>query len=89
MAELPELSRLGRATRRRSAGGLLAGRRLTPHPLTGADTKQIIKILLEIGFLEPIGESYKVPMLYRDGLGITQGKAFATPNPRNDDDEDD
>jgi hypothetical protein len=35
-----------------------------------------IKPLLEIGFLEEVGSSFKIPMLYRDGLGITQGKAF-------------
>lgn len=37
---------------------------------------EAIKSLIQIGFLERIGSSYKVPMLYRDGLGITQGKAF-------------
>jgi hypothetical protein len=26
--------------------------------------------------LEETGDTYKVPMLYRDGLKITQGKAF-------------
>jgi hypothetical protein len=35
-----------------------------------------IKPLIEIGFLEEVGSSFKVPMLYRDGLRITQGKAF-------------
>jgi hypothetical protein len=39
------------------------------------------KALIEIGFLEAVGESYKIPMLYRDGLNITQGKAFATQAP--------
>ncbi len=34
------------------------------------------KPLLDIGFLEQTGETFKVPMLYRDGLKITQGKAF-------------
>jgi hypothetical protein len=39
--------------------------------------KSAAKPLIEVGFLEAVGESgYKVPMLYRDGLGITQGKAF-------------
>ena len=37
-----------------------------------------IKPLLEIGFLEEVGSSFKVPMLYRDGLNITQGKAFGS-----------
>lgn len=35
-----------------------------------------IKVLREIGFLEALGDTLKVPMLYRDGLNITQGKAF-------------
>jgi hypothetical protein len=41
-----------------------------------SDVKAAVKQLVEIGFLEPVGESYKIPLLYRDGLGITQGKAF-------------
>lgn len=36
----------------------------------------MISVLRDIGFIEKIGDSYKVPMLYRDGLNITQGKAF-------------
>jgi len=39
--------------------------------------RNTIKPLLEMGFLEETGNSYKVPMLYRDGLAITQGKAFS------------
>lgn len=42
----------------------------------GEQLKKTIKILLQIGFLEKVGETYKIPMLYRDGLSITQGKAF-------------
>ncbi|MGP0071178.1 MAG: P-loop ATPase, Sll1717 family [Bryobacteraceae bacterium] len=38
--------------------------------------RNTIKPLLEMGFLEETGSSYKVPMLYREGLAITQGKAF-------------
>ena len=40
------------------------------------EAREVIKILLSIGFLEQIGTAYKVPLLYRDGLDITQGKAF-------------
>jgi hypothetical protein len=40
------------------------------------NVRQAIKPLLEIGFLEQTGETFKVPMLYRGGLSITQGKAF-------------
>jgi hypothetical protein len=35
-----------------------------------------IQPLLDIGFLEDIKDTYKVPSLYREGLNITQGKAF-------------
>lgn len=35
-----------------------------------------IRSLVDIGFLEEFGQNYKVPMLYRDGLRIKQGKAF-------------
>jgi hypothetical protein len=40
--------------------------------------RNTIKPLLEMGFLEETGSSFKVPMLYREGLDITQGKAFAS-----------
>jgi hypothetical protein len=46
-----------------------------------------IRILVELGFLEPVGANFKVPMLYRNGLEITQGKAFASSG-AGDDDED-
>lgn len=52
--------------------------------ILGVDTGAAIdatKPLLDIGFLEQTGDSFKIPMLYRDGLKITQGKAFeATAN---------
>ena len=41
-----------------------------------SDVADAIKPLVELGFLEQTGETYKVPILYRDGLSITQGKAF-------------
>lgn len=48
--------------------------------------KPTIQPLLDVGFLEPVAGTYKVPMLYRGGLKITQGKAFA-PDEEVDDDE--
>jgi hypothetical protein len=45
----------------------------------GVELEQVgkhAKVLMEIGFLEQVGENYKIPMLYRDGLNVTQGKAF-------------
>lgn len=38
--------------------------------------RSTIQPLMDIGFLEDIKDTYKVPTLYRDGLNITQGKAF-------------
>ncbi len=46
-----------------------------------------IQPLLEIGFLEQTGETFKIPMLYRGGLAITQGKAFAPDEPALDEDD--
>ena len=44
--------------------------------LSPQDVRKEVKPLVELGFLEEIGQNYKIPMLYRDGLDITQGKAF-------------
>jgi hypothetical protein len=44
--------------------------------LPSGETKVVTRVLIDMGFLEQTGETYKVPMLYRDGLNITQGKAF-------------
>ncbi len=51
-----------------------------------ADVRPSIKPLLELGFLEDIKGNYKIPTLYREGLGVTQGKAFQSAE---DDDEQD
>lgn len=45
--------------------------------LQGYELEEAIRRLVEIGFLEEIGQTFKVPMLYRDGMNIVQGKAFA------------
>lgn len=47
-----------------------------------SEVKSRIKPLIELGFLEDIKGSYKIPALYREGMSITQGKAFSD----NDDD---
>ncbi len=41
------------------------------------EATDVIRILMELGFLEKVGANCKVPLLYRDDLNITQGKAFA------------
>jgi len=45
--------------------------------------------LRSIGFLGKLGSNYKIPMLYRRGLSITQGKAFTVASSPRDVDEDD
>jgi hypothetical protein len=50
--------------------------------------RSTIQPLLDIGFLEDIKDTYKVPTLYRDGLNITQGKAFDEKSDDDDEDED-
>lgn len=42
------------------------------------------KLLQQIGFLEPVGLNFKIPMLYRPGLGITQGKAASPFDEKSD-----
>ncbi|HXH15523.1 MAG TPA: hypothetical protein VNJ10_05270 [Sphingomonas sp.] len=44
--------------------------------LRPSEVRPAIKPLLELGFLEDIKGTYKIPTLYREGLGVTQGKAF-------------
>jgi len=44
--------------------------------LPAHEARAVTKVLQEMGFLEQTGETYKVPMLYRDGLNIRRGKAF-------------
>ncbi|MET7993361.1 hypothetical protein ABZU76_20930 [Amycolatopsis sp. NPDC005232] len=44
--------------------------------LLGENYNSSVEFLTTVGFLEPVGTNYKVPMLYRAGLQITQGKAF-------------
>lgn len=54
-------------------------------------TRGFLRMFLDMGFLERIKQSdtYKVPMLYRDGLNITQGKAFQVPDGTPDTTEED
>lgn len=41
-----------------------------------SEVKSRIKPLLDLGFLEETKGAYKIPALYREGMSITQGKAF-------------
>lgn len=51
-----------------------------------SEVKNAIKPLIELGFLEDIKGTFKVPTLYREGLSITQGKAFQVADAGDDDD---
>jgi hypothetical protein len=53
--------------------------------LEGGQTARAVRVLRELGFVEQVGATYKVPMLYRSGLNITQGKAFAAVDDAEDD----
>lgn len=44
--------------------------------LLGRNWNSLVEQLVRIGFLEKLAGSWKVPMLYRDGLEIIQGAAF-------------
>lgn len=69
LAPLVEKFRDGKAEHNTSTLSLTLG-------VTEPQARATAKPLIELGFLEEIGETFKVPMLYRDGLNITQGKAF-------------
>ena len=56
--------------------------------LNGDELEKVVRFLKEIGFLESSGSLFKIPMLYRDGLGIKQGKAFVEGEDGDDDDDD-
>lgn len=55
---------------------------------SGANVRSEIRPLVEMGFLEEIKGSFKIPSLYREGLQITQGKAFSDSLDDVDEDED-
>jgi hypothetical protein len=38
--------------------------------------REVVEPLIELGFLEDLSGTYKIPSLYREGLEVTQGKAF-------------
>jgi hypothetical protein len=51
------------------------------------NVRNSVKPLLDMGFLEEVGDTFKIPMLFRDGLQITQGKAFTADNAEDEEDE--
>ncbi|WP_348267912.1 P-loop ATPase, Sll1717 family [Edaphobacter sp. DSM 109919] len=70
LAETIELFRGGRAEHNAQS---LSEMLLVPV----ADIRSTVRPLQHAGFLEEIGSNFKVPSLYREGLEIKQGKAFA------------
>ncbi|MBW9214713.1 hypothetical protein KV102_07630 [Mumia sp. zg.B53] len=67
-AKLIELFRDGKAEHNTES---LAG-------VFGSHATDGVKVLQTLGFIEQTGSTYKIPMLYRSGLNITQGRAFAS-----------
>ena len=72
IAENPELDTAIRAFRGQKAEQNMD----TMELLLGASAATTVEQLVRIGFLEKLVGSWKVPMLYRDGLDIVQGAAF-------------
>jgi DNA-binding transcriptional ArsR family regulator len=72
LAPMIEKFRSGKAEHNESSLARLLG-------VTEPEVRNAIRPLLDMGFLEEVGgsRSFKVPMLYREGLSITQGKAFS------------
>jgi Fic family protein len=68
--ELIEIFRNQRSEHNRESLSALLG-------VKNGDLEDAIRRLRDIGFLEETGQTFKVPMLYREGLQIVQGKAFA------------
>lgn len=60
----------------------------TLRDLLGPEYEDKVRLLQQLGFLEPVGTNYKIPMIYRSGLEITQGKAF-TPQADSEEEEED
>ncbi len=48
----------------------------TLRDILGPESETLTEKLIGLGFLEQLSHSFRVPMLYRNGLGITNGKAF-------------
>ncbi len=48
--------------------------------LKGRELEEVLSELIAIGFLGKAGANFKIPMLYRSGLNIVQGKAFGQPD---------
>jgi hypothetical protein len=74
-----ELFRRGKAEHNAESLGKVLGERW----------EEKVGLLQQLGFLEAIGSNYKIPMIYRSGLEITQGKAFAPHSESMGDNEDD
>lgn len=59
----------GKAEHNRSSIGQLVRKK-------GPELDGIINSLKDVGFVQEVGASLKIPMLYRSGLEITQGRGF-------------
>jgi hypothetical protein len=49
--------------------------------------RALIRPLIQLGFLTEVGSNFKIPILYRAGLEITQGKAAGVSDTENGGDD--
>jgi hypothetical protein len=78
LAPMIELFRDGKAEHNSASLAHLLG-------IGESEVRARIKPLIELGFLEELSDTFKVPTLYRGGLEITQGKAFASDDASDED----
>jgi hypothetical protein len=62
---------------------------VTLRALLGPEYEDKVRLLQQFGFLEPVGTNYKIPMIYRYGLEVTQGKAFTAQTDTEEEGEED
>ncbi len=72
IAENPQLDSVIRAFEK----GKAEHNSVSLKALLGDEWEIVVAKLERIGFIERLTDSWKVPMIYRDGLAITQGAAF-------------
>ncbi len=80
VAENPSLETAIRAFTKRKAEQNAQGL----EAILGSGWEETAESLVRVGFLEKVGATWKVPMLYRDGLEIVQGAAFDRHAPSDD-----
>lgn len=76
----PQIERFRDGKAEHNADSIASTLRVPP-----GEAKAAAKPLVELGFLEEVKGTYKIPALYREGLAVTQGKAFSDEIVEDDD----